>query len=42
MYIYLIIFQNFIHLVIVINYVIEKDDKFIPEIYIDEGRFEKV
>ena len=33
---------NFIHLVIVINYVIEKDDKFIPEIYIDEGFFEKV
>ena len=32
----------FIHLVIVINYVIEKDDKFIPEIYIDEGYFEKV
>ena len=33
---------NFIHLAIVINYVIEKDDKFIPEIYIDEGFFEKV
>ena len=33
---------NFIHLVIVINYVIEKDDKFIPEIHIDEGFFEKV
>ena len=33
---------NFIHLVIVINYVIEKDDKFIPEIYIHEGFFEKV
>ena len=32
----------FTHLVIVINYVIEKDDKFIPEIYIDEGYFEKV
>ena len=32
----------FTHLVIVINYVIEKDDKFIPEIYIDEGFFEKV
>ena len=27
---------NFIHLVIIINYVIENDDKFIPEIYIDE------
>ena len=33
---------NFIHLVIVINYVIEKDDKFIPEFYIDEGFFEKI
>ena len=33
---------KFIHLVIVINYVIEKDDKFIPEIYIDEGFFEKI
>ena len=33
---------NFIHLVIVISYVIEKDDKFIPEIYIDEGFFEKL
>ena len=33
---------KFMHLVIVINYVIEKDDKFIPEIYIDEGFFEKV
>ena len=32
----------FTHLVIVINYVIEKDDKYIPEIYIDEGFFEKV
>ena len=32
----------FTHLVIIINYVIEKDDKFIPEIYIDEGFFEKV
>ena len=31
-----------IHLVIVINYVIEKDDKFIPEIYIDEGIFLKI
>ena len=34
--------NHFIHLVIVINYVIEKDDKFIPEIYIDEGFFEKM
>ena len=33
---------KFIHSVIAINYVIEKDDKFIPEIYIDEGFFEKV
>ena len=33
---------KFIHLVIVINYVIEKDNKFIPEIYIDEGFFEKI
>ena len=32
----------FTHLVIVINYVIEKDDKFTPEIYIDEGFFEKL
>ena len=29
-------------LVIVINYVIEKNDKFIPEIYINEGYFTKV
>ena len=27
---------------IVINYVIEKNDEFIPQIYIDEGYFEKV
>ena len=33
---------NFYSLVIVINYVIEKNDEFIPEIYIDEGYFEKV
>ena len=33
---------NFHSLVIVINYVIEKNDEFIPEIYIDEGFFEKV
>ena len=33
---------KFIYLVIVINYVIEKDDKFIPEIYIDKGFFEKI
>ena len=33
---------NFHSLVIEINYVIEKNDEFIPEIYIDEGYFEKV
>ena len=33
---------NFYCLVIVINYVIEKNDEFIPEIYINEGYFEKV
>ena len=33
---------NFHSLVIVINYVIEKNDEFIPEIYINEGYFEKV
>ena len=33
---------KFYSLVIVINYVIEKDDEFIPEIYIDEGYFEVV
>ena len=33
---------NFHSLVIVINYVIEKNDEFIPEIYIDEVYFEKV
>ena len=32
---------NFHSLVIVINYVIEKNDVFIPEIYIGEGYFEK-
>ena len=30
---------NFYSLVIVINYVIEKNDEFIPEIYINEGYF---
>ena len=35
-------FINFCSLVIVINYVIEKNDEFIPEIYINEGHFEKV
>ena len=33
---------NFYSLVIVINYVIEKYDEFIPEIYINEGYFTKV
>ena len=34
--------MNFYSLVIVINYVIEKIDEFIPEIYINEGYFTKV
>ena len=33
---------NFYSLVIVINYFIKKNNEFIPEIYIDEGYFEKV
>ena len=33
---------NFYSLVIVINYVNEKNDEFIPEIYINEGYFTKV
>ena len=33
---------DFYSLVIVINYVIEKNDEFIPEIYINEGYFKKV
>ena len=33
---------NFYSLVIVSNYVIEKNDEFIPEIYINEGYFTKV
>ena len=36
------VFINFYSLVIVINYVIEKNDEFIPEIYINEGYFIKV
>ena len=36
------VFINFYSLVIVINYVIEKNDEFIPEIYINDGYFEKV
>ena len=35
-------FINFYSLVIVINYVIEKNDEFIPETYINEGYFKKV
>ena len=31
---------NFHSIVIVINYIIEKNDEFIPKIYIDEGYFE--
>ena len=33
---------NFYSLLIVINYVIEKNDEFIPDIYINEGYFTKV
>ena len=33
---------NFYCLVIIINYVIEKNDEFIPEIYINDGYFTKV
>ena len=33
---------KFYSLVIVINYVNEKNDEFIPEIYINEGYFEKI
>ena len=36
------VFINFYSLVITINYVIEKNDEFIPEIYINEGYFVKV
>ena len=36
------VYINFYSLVIVINYVIEKNDEFIPEIYINEGYFTKV
>ena len=36
------VFINFYSLVIVINYVIEKNDEFIPEVYINEGYFKKV
>ena len=33
---------NFYSLVIVINHIIEKNDEFIPEIYINDGYFKKV
>ena len=33
---------SFYSLLIVINYVIERNDEFIPEIYINEGYFTKV
>ena len=33
---------NFYSLVIVINYVIEKNDELIPEIHVNEGYFTKV
>ena len=36
------VFINFYSLVIAINYVIEKNDEFIPEIYINERYFKKV
>ena len=36
------VLNNFFSLVIVINYVIEKNDEFITEIYINEGLFEKI
>ena len=36
------VFINICSLAIVLNYVIEKNDEFIPEIYINEGYFEKV
>ena len=36
------VFINFYSLVILLNYVIEKNDEFIPEVYIIEGYFKKV
>ena len=36
------VFINFYSLVTVINYVIEKNDEFIPEIYINKGYLGKV
>ena len=36
------VFITFHSLFIVINYVIEKNEEFIPEIYINEGYFGKV
>ena len=37
-----VVFINFYSLVIAINYAMEKNDEFIPEIYINEGYFKKV
>ena len=42
MYLCLNVLINFYSLVIIINHVIEKNDEFIPEIYINEGLFEKI
>ena len=36
------VFINFYSLVIIINYVIEKNDEFTTEIYINQGYFKKV
>ena len=36
------VFINFYSLVMIINYVIEKNDEFSPDIYINEGYFEKI
>ena len=36
------VWLRFYSLIIVINYVIEKNDEFIPEIYINEGYFTKL
>ena len=33
---------SFYSLLVVINYVVEKNDEFIPEVYINEGYFTKV
>ena len=36
------VFINFYSLVMIINYVIEENDEFSPDIYINEGYFEKI